>query len=207
MARNTRVLGKAGGGLDNASWAANASVARVGQAGEVKTAKVLEGYAEPEAGVTVLHDLMLPSNNGMKANIDHVVVSGSTVHLIDAKVWKPAFYWTVRGKTRRGLEAFPHADKKTMSMAVDMISGYLKARGLDATITTPLIVVWPSSSRRRLRTWALRVPGARAMTGPAFEAWARSNLSSTLVLGLGTKRRTADPEIVSALATLLTSKG
>ncbi len=35
---------------------------------------------------------------GFKANVDHTIVSGKSVLLIDSKIWKPGFY----GSPQRG---------------------------------------------------------------------------------------------------------
>jgi len=200
------VLGTAGGGLGDASgWAANENVARMGQAGEVRMAAILDPLARP-GGVTVLHDLRIPIP-GFTANIDHVVVSGRTVLLIDSKMWKPGFYWTVGGKTRRGWRRFAvtsrsgkpayPAETKTMSMAYDTITRYLHGRGINANITRPVVVVFSSSQRARLTVWMLQFPGARAMTGDAFGRRARGLVG----------KRGADPVIVAALAELLNNGG
>jgi len=195
------VLGTAGGGLGDASgWAANENVARMGQAGEVRMAAILDPLAR-HGGATVLHDLRIPIP-GFTANIDHVVVSGRKVLLVDSKMWKPGFYWTAGGKTRRGWRRFTvtsrsgkpayPAETKTMSMAYDSITRYLHGRGINATVARPVVVVFSSSQRARITVWMLRFPGAQAMTGDAC--------------GLVGKRA-ADPVIVAALAELLNNGG
>lgn len=201
---NGRILGQAGGGLTNATWAANADVARVGAAGERRTAELLNRFASHADGVTVMHDLHIPQP-GFTANIDHLVVSGQTVHIIDAKVWKPARYWTLGGKTRRGWKRFPHADKQTMGMARDALGRYLTGRGIAANFAEPVVVVWPSSSRASLNVRWLRVPGARTMTGDAFVRYADKTFAPSRLLGRGSGS-TADPNIVAALANLLVNK-
>lgn len=196
------VLGTAGGGLaDSSGWAANADVARIGQAGEVKMAGVLDRLARP-GGPAVLHDLRIPIP-GFTANIDHVVVSGRRVLILDSKMWKPGFYWTVGGKTRRGAHRFVVASRsgrpaypaetRTMSMAYDSITRFLRDRGVAATVAQPIVVVFPSSPRTRLRVSLLRFPGARVMTGDSFTRRARG------IVG----RRAADPMVVAALAELV----
>src|SRR5690606_13174541 len=52
------IFGRAGKGLDNADWAVSQGAAKAGQAGERKTASVLDPLAGPNA--VVLHDLMIP---------------------------------------------------------------------------------------------------------------------------------------------------
>ena len=186
------VIGRAGGSLDHAPWAKNDGVARVGKSGEVKTATVLDELARRDDGPTVLHDLRIPIP-GFTANIDHVVVSGRDVHLIDAKVWKPGFYWTVNGHTFRGFARFSPADKQTMPMAVDALSRFLASRGVKATITRPLLVVWPSSTRGVSTFWAMRSPGAKVVDGTTFTRAGRRLV--------GTKP--ADPQVVLALSRLV----
>lgn len=195
-----RILGVAGGGLRDASWAANAAVAKVGKAGEQKTAQLLNRFAVPEEGVTVLHDLRIPIP-GFSANIDHVVVSGSTIHIIDAKVWKPAFYWTVGGKTRRGWSRFAPADKKTMEMAREHVDRFLQGRGITASFATPVLAIWPSSDRKPIKVGWLSIPGAKAMTGEQFTRYAEKTFAPGSRLRRG--GTSADPRIVETLAALL----
>lgn len=205
MSAHPRILGVAGGGLNNATWAKNEAVAKIGKAGEVKTATLLNGFAAPENGVTVLHDLAIPIP-GFSANVDHVVVSGRTVHIIDAKVWRPAFYWTLGGATRRGMERFEAADKKTMEMATESLTGYLAKQSIAADFVTPVLAIWPSSTTKALKVGFLRVPGARAMTGEQFTRYAEKQFTPSTKFGLGGGNgKPADPAIVHALASLLTS--
>lgn len=186
------VYGTAGGGLSNASWAANADVARIGQDGEVRTAELLDDLAHRQGGPTVLHDLRVPIP-GFKANVDHVIVAGKDVHVIDSKVWKPGFYWTVGGVTRRGWDRFPPADKRTMVAAFDSFTHFLVKRAPGAVIHRPVLVVWPSNSRSVLRTWFLSVPGADVVNAARLPAMLRSR--SLL--------RAGDPAVVNALRTLV----
>ncbi len=189
-----QVIGHAGGGLDNASWAVNAAVARIGKTGEVRTAAILDAIAQQPGGPTVLHDLRIPIP-GINANIDHVVVSGRNVYLVDAKVWRPGFYWTLSGHTFRGLERFAPADKRTMPMALESITRFLGAHHVRARVLTPLLVVWPSSEKVNLHLWAMRSPSARVVDSARFTAQAHRLV--------GTKP--ADPSIVQALSVLVNS--
>lgn len=102
------LYGSAATGLQDSSWAVNQNVARVGAAGEKKSAALLDGFHLKAA---VMHDLRVPIP-GFKANIDHVIVYGKNVFILDTKVWKPGFYWTLDGTTRRGLEKVKHIDKQ-----------------------------------------------------------------------------------------------
>ena len=199
-----RIHGTAGGSLTDASWlgASAKGAARVGQAGEVRTAELLNAFAKDDDGVTVLHDLMTPSKK-YKANIDHIVVSGSTVYPIDSKVWKPGTYWTLSGKTRRGFERFEPAEKKTMVVIAQALEGYFASLGVKATIAEPLLLVWPSSKRDKLKTGFLTVPGARVIPGPKVEKTMEGLFKPGGLLSRG-KGRPADAAIVNALIPLLT---
>lgn len=177
--------GTAGGGLKNPTWLDNKATAAAGLQGELKTAELLASLCTP--GVAVLHDLTIP---GSQANIDHVVVSGRNITLIDAKVWKPGFYWTFRGRTRRGLERFPPADKRTMPFAKKRIEGLLTSRGVNANIRLPLIAVWSSRRNERVNLSFARAHEARLL--PAEQ------LTTRLI---GT--RPADERVVAVLKTLL----
>lgn len=195
---NHRILGVPGGGLATASWAANAAVAKVGADGERKTAAILDPFAAPADGPTVLHDLMIPSAR-YTANIDHIVVVGSTVHIIDSKVWKPGRYWTIGAKTRRGWKRFEPADKKTMIVAQKSIASMLSAQGIQANVVLPILVVWPSSSREALKTGLLKVPGAAVMSPQRFSKYAKKEFGGGRFSGA----RSADPRVVAALVGLL----
>lgn len=159
-----RVIGVPGGSLQHSEgWAANEDVARIGRTGELRTAEVLNRLAMRPGGADVIHDCRIPIP-GISANIDHIVVSGSDVWLIDSKVWKPGFYWTFRGVSRRGSERFPFADKKTLPMAEQAVRGFLRT----GARVHCLLVVWPSSSQSSLRLGLYRPRGARAVAGPRF---------------------------------------
>ena len=188
--RPGQVIGRAGGGLEAGrnQWAANADVARQGHAGELRTAAVLDPIARTPAGPTVLHDLTIP---GSRANIDHALVRGRDVLLIDSKQWKPGLYWTMPGLgTFRGWERFSYADKTTMTMAVDKVRAHLEANGVKARVLTPLVVIWPSSKRGAVRTTFLRIPSARAIAGDSLARVVGSS-------------KNADPQVVAALGKLL----
>lgn len=179
------VYGTAGGGLKNPTWLDNRETAAAGLRGEQRLAAHLEHIASPN--VAIFHDLIIP---GSKANIDHAVVSGKVITLIDAKVWKPGFYWTLGGKTRRGLEVFPPADKKTLPFAVSRLERLLLSRGVQATFRRPFIAVWSSQKGQRVNTQFARPYGARFI--------AAAQLTSARI-----GARPADERIVGVLKTLL----
>lgn len=167
------VIGVAGGSLRGNSaqaWARNEQVARAGERGELFTGEVLRDIAERPGGPTVIHDLTIPlrgtaKGRGGAPNVDHVIVSGKRVYLLDSKCWQPGFYWTVGGRTRRGWADARHADSKTLPMAQRILAGVLAKQGVDAQFETPLIAVW-SSRPGPLSLWAARADGARLISGP-----------------------------------------
>jgi len=187
-----RVYGRAGGSLVGATWVANASVARVGRQAELRTAHLLDGLASRPGGPTVLHDLAIPIPN-ISANIDHVVVSGRRVLIVDSKGWLPARYWSLGGLAFRGWRRFGHASGATPRMAVGGLTRYLKGRGVRARLVTPVVVVWPSSNRGRLSVLLLGMDGCRVIRGEALARAVRRAIGY----------RPAHPEIVDALRRLL----
>lgn len=192
-----RIYGTPGGGLVKADWLAASAqgAAKVGRNGEIATGALLNKFAAMDGGVSVMHDLKVPSAK-YKANIDHVVVSGRTVYVIDAKVWKPAFYWTLGEKTRRGFERFEPAEKQTMVVISNALRAYFDQYGIKVNLPTPLLFVWPSSKRGSLNTRFLSVPGADTIAGPKVEKVAERLFS-------GRRAKPADPQVIAALAPLV----
>jgi hypothetical protein len=188
------VIGVPGGGLVDASWAASEEVAEIGRRGELLTAAVLNRLARP-GGPTVLHDLMLPTTSGIRVNVDHVVVSSRKVVLVDSKCWQLGRYWTVLGRTRRGLKPVPHADKRGgVAVLRDLERCVLGCR---AMVVGPVYVIWPSSrsSADRLSVRWYRPAAGWAMTGRQFAS------KATQLVG----DAPPDPRIVAALVPLVVS--
>ena len=165
MEAEINVIGIPGRGLVDASWAANKEVAEIGRRGELFTAAVLDRLARPD-GPTVLHDLLLSDASGVRVNVDHVVVSGRRVVVLDSKCWQPGRYWTALGHTRRGLKPVPHADRRGGAAALRDLEHCLL--GCRARVVGPLYVVWPSAkaSADRLSVRWYRPAAGRAMTRP-----------------------------------------
>lgn len=188
------VYGIAGGKLgDGESWASNPQVLHTAKTGEERTGSILNELASRPDGPTVLHDLDLP---GYRGNIDHVVVSGNQVTLVDSKVWRPGIFWTFRGNTRRGRELFPHADKSTMRRALKGLTKLFAPEGIDSGVlfTSPLLVVWPGPRNPGRSSFLLMdTHGQRFINGASF---ARRP-------GRHVGQQAADERIVRVLANLL----
>lgn len=180
------IYGRAATGLQDTSWAVNEAVARMGAKGEKKSEALLNRFGETAA---VMHDLRLPIP-GFKANIDHIIVSGKRVLILDSKMWKPGFYWTFSGTNRRGREKVPHTAKDQGYIQRAVIS---HLAGTGAEVGVPKLAVWPSREGQKLSLWLLRVPGAGVIAGTALAG----------VVGKFIGRRPADDQIVKRLATLL----
>lgn len=146
------VYGKAGTGLQDTSWAVNADVARAGAVAEERMQGLLDSFRQQAA---VFHDLRIPIK-GFRANIDHVIVSGRHVLVIDTKNWQPGFYWSLGGVNRRGLTRVKHTEKD-QAWVQRALTSFLAGTG--ATVHTPLVAVFPSRAGRANTTF-MRVPGA-----------------------------------------------
>ena len=132
---------------------------------------------------------------GIDADIDHVVVAGRDVHIFDSKVWKPAFYWTLRGRTRRGCRRIAFADRHTSEMAMTALRSLFVRQGIRAVVHRPWLVVWASSQRKSINLAFYRPRGAKVIRGEALD---------TKLAGVA-KGGPADPDIVAVLYPLLTT--
>jgi hypothetical protein len=187
------VIGRPAGSLHEMNGRASAGQINAGRLGEQKTASVLGRLCVP-GGPTVLHDLTLPMR-GISANIDHIVVSGRNVTIIDSKYWKPGIYWTLFGRTFNGVHRVKHADKRTTQMASRAIGSWLQTRhGHNyAIVKKPILVIWPSSQRGASSLFFYSPITAVAMSGAKFTRRMRHTLGS----------KQADPSIVAALMPLV----
>lgn len=190
------VYGTPGGSLQpDAAWT-QAAAARVGASGERLTADVLDRLAGRPGGVTVMHDLDIPLP-GFSANIDHAVIAGRTLTLIDSKVWQPGIYRTRDGATRRGKRVTEFADKKTLRAAGDGYRRHLKRARLDGVTIRAVLVAW--SSHRFL---PVMVGGYSPVGGEAVPGW-KFRLTPRRWVAEGA----ADTELVAALIPLVRTEG
>ena len=160
--------------------------ARAGARGEQRTAIA---FSALPPSVAVLHDLRIPIPR-ITANVDHALVSGTQVWLIDSKQWAAGRYWTLFGHSFRGFRRFGPADKKTMSMA----STRYKTVAPAARLERPIVVVHSASPARPVKLGLLRMPGARVMTAKQFERF---------LAGVAKTALPADAGIVAAYRQLL----
>ena len=181
------IFGTAGGSLSTStSWAkAGARGVRRGRDGEIMTAAILDPLAYSDRGPTVLHDVSVP---GYNAQVDHIVVSGNKVLLIDTKVWDTGTYLGWGSKTWRnvgkGWSSFPHANVKALDMGLNHLGPKLPGH---ARFLTPLVIVHPSNNERRTLLF-VHNPGTRFVTAAQAETLVKARMS-----------RPADRGIVDAL--------
>jgi hypothetical protein len=144
-----QIYGKAGGSLSDNTWTHGSPIAKIGQKGERKLAEIINRYAR-QTNIAVLHDLRLPSDK-YTANIDHVIVDGNKVRVLDSKVWQNGIYFTAFKKCYRITDKaffpkrFPSGEKHTMGLIVDTLNRYLSTRAHKYKIVKPCLVVMPSN--------------------------------------------------------------
>lgn len=166
------IYGRPATGLKmDSTWAKNDAVARIGASGEVRTAAELDAFGNQAA---VFHDLRVPIPK-FTSNIDHVVVTGKKVLLIDTKVWKPGFYWTLGSAGRRGLKRFDYLEKDQTWLHT-AVERYLDGTG--AKVLPVTIAVWPHSAGK-VNTMFLKIPGATVIAAPDLRAFVERNLART----------------------------
>lgn len=155
------IYGTPGGSLDaSASWASSKGAADYGRRGEELLGRKLNLIAA-ETGASVFHDLDDPA--GSQANLDHIVLAGQKLLVVDAKVWKPAFYYTLGSRSYRGLlRRAPAVDPHRFAGLVK--SSHLLAKktktDLAGIVITaiPSSLLWRSPQDRAVHTWALNIP-------------------------------------------------
>lgn len=158
------IYGKGGASVSKGgAWAKNDAVAKIGAAGEKKVAGALAPYFSSPSSAALFHDLAVP---GRRANIDHLIVSGNKVLLLDTKVWKTGFYYTVFSHTFRGLTPVSHADKKTYQMLTYDLKKFLEPVG--AKILTPAVIVLGKGGKAKVGMY--RPKGAKAYNLDGFIA-------------------------------------
>lgn len=115
-----RVFGTAGGSLNSAGFDERATQAGID--GERRVGAILDKLAKSHPGVYVFHAVKLPGHYG---DLDHVVLVGSTVIVIDTKNWKSNARYTLRDDDTvyRDGRDFP-GGKVKVQQYVDQIRGY-----------------------------------------------------------------------------------
>lgn len=113
--------------------------ARTGAVGEGLTALALHEFAEQHPNVIVAHSLSI---TGSRADIDHIVVIGDQMTVIDSKLWSSNRVWEIVssawGKSAIAISALPHDDPETLES--NRIS--TQAHRFHSPRTTNISVAW-----------------------------------------------------------------
>jgi hypothetical protein len=88
-----------------------------------------------------------------------------------------------------------HADKQTMAMATTAINKLLSGTGVRFVMKRPVLVVWPSNTKKQMSLRFYRPFGAKATTGRSFASHARRFAGT----------QPANQELVAALVPLVIS--
>jgi len=155
--------GTPGKSLSSDAFNDKRATASVGETGERRTAdllRIIQQERHPDRRFVVIHDVMLPSDR-YKANIDHIVIAGKNVLIIDSKVWSPGFYATVAGhtyvlhskKTRnsynKAFARFEAGDHKTLPLTLSVLNSWAANNGLyPVTFMDPIMLVWPPEGKQ-----------------------------------------------------------
>jgi len=182
--------GTPGGSLSHGAIGKFKNTAAVGASGERRTADLLraiQNQRHPQKRFVVIHDVMLPSAK-YTANIDHIVVAGNRVLIIDSKVWSPGFYFTFRGQTyvyhsaktkndfNKKIGRFEAADHQTIPMIVNVLDQWLREVGIGYSIfMKPALIVWPPEGKQEP---SLRFYSPKGSTSVMKGSKAHARLSS-----------------------------
>lgn len=176
--RNTH--GVAGGSAAGMARRGGGDTWAVGARGEKITGNALDVLTAADPDLHVFHDLALP---GHVANIDHLLIRGSRVLILDTKQVKAGFYWTLRGVVLRGLSPAGHLSKKGPQLVQRLVREKTAvAAGLPAGSVTTYLVMRPPPGKA-LTCWALRLSdGVRAVPAARMAALVRRELGTGPVL-------------------------
>jgi len=161
------ILGTPGGSLDSRSdsWASSKGAADYGRRGEVHLGEALNALISRSKGSAVLHDVDDP--RGGEGNIDHLLVSGKRILVLDSKVWAPGFYYTLGDKTYRGmLKRFTSGDPHKFESMMGIVESLVKKSRADLAgtmiVAMPSSMFWRNPSKLAVRTGLMRpAPGAK----------------------------------------------
>jgi hypothetical protein len=186
----------------------NRAATKKGNEGEKATMRLLDAQFAADPTMCILHDLNIPTADGRgtePANVDHVIITGNKVLLIDSKSWKPGKFKTRRnGITYRDRQPFPAADTHTLDMVAHRYTNFLAQHGISADRMPHwigLTVVWPTNpSRMSLR----RIKHKSNNTNdPLTVLFCKGEQIKKLVTVLSCREPEPDDEIVNTFLKLL----
>ena len=193
--RFARVAGTAGGSLRDLARSSDPSVAgasKAGLYGEEATRDLLDrvlaqvDLKRPDrSDVFVRHDLSVPGAQGRHrgVNVDHIIIRGRRVVIVDSKVWESGFYWgTSRVGIRRGLTRLPHVERQSIYPSIRQWQSYLDRSVRGRVQVSGLLLVHPPRAAAAPSLWGVRLDDGVGLLGAeaAEKALVRS-LSSRLL--------------------------
>lgn len=108
VSANVRTYGEPGLGLASSGF--EDAAVRAGVQGERASAEVIERHISRIPGVRTFHSMRFAP--GSRADVDHVLVSGSRLAIIDSKLWPSAHYEWESGITGTIIENNPRGTRR-----------------------------------------------------------------------------------------------
>lgn len=175
--------GNPGGSLADTYGAAGDA----GKYGEMRTAEVLSGFA---SRCVVVHDVIVP---GLSANLDHIVISGSRVLILDSKAWRDGFYHRLSDAVmRRGHDEVTHDSTEGLLRMQSMF-----AESVAVTSIRSKLIVWPSRNARQV----MIDPSLHSHTVPVYPGHMLTSIVRRFIgLRLGARRPLSEKIISHAHA-------
>lgn len=158
--------GKVAGSLKTTGFSKKATSAGVW--GEQQTAQHLKESFRRDRDVHIFHDLKVPNLD--YANIDHVLVKGKTIIVIDSKNWKPGTYWSLGNAGFRGFRPFSGLTKKHVQAAVSFYQKRYKGYKV-----VGVICVW---TRKKNASYTFFTPGlgVKFVRGKQLGPWVNKQI-------------------------------
>jgi len=159
-----RIIGTPGINIEGAIWAVSGRASEIGAAAERRTGAALNRLAQT-TGATVLHGLVF-GRGKTSFDVDHAVVTGTDVYLVDSKCWRPGAYYNLGSRVYRGfLNRFQYAEVRTHDAAVERLAKH------GILVAGSVMAVWPSREDGRVTMLRVRNPSAKVMSGDRAMAW------------------------------------
>jgi hypothetical protein len=173
-----RTIGTAGGSLASLDYGAHR--VNAGIVGEQKSAKLLEAVDDR---FTVLHDLIPPDGYG---NVDHAVIGGTTIVLIDSKQWAKGTYRHMFGFLWRG--------RKPLRGRLDLARDEKVRRSFETKFGCRAVYLVAVHGRIRLGFGLPKRGAVRVVRGDSIDLIVNRTLK---------RQKAADPRLVTSARRLL----
>ena len=144
-----RSMAQAGGGTFESGKQVSRRVAAAGAEGEQRTAAWLIEEVFPDDGLLLIfHSLSVPGMGS--ADMDHAVLSGNQLLLIDSKAWGTGRYTFLRGTCFHNGKVYEPGKTQTLQKASVAFTRFFESRGIPAPqVHTALVIHQMGEQRRR----------------------------------------------------------